>query len=269
MAARARKLIFQRITLWRLALATFVFGLLAAAFSTPDIPKPTAATVFPTGVLRIGVDASHPPFAVATADDLFGLEIELGRALGDYLNVPVQFVNISYDGLYDAVSSDPAVVDVLISQVFINPIRMGDVRYTQPYFDAGLVLVSPAEAPLDGMEALPGRSVAFELGSSADNESRIWSRRVDAFTTLPYERPAFALDAVRLGEADAALVDAISARLYLRDHPEWSAHTAAARSNFYAIVVDHEDIRMYAVIDEAIGALLANGAVAQIIDRWL
>ena len=63
--------------------------------------------------MRIGVDASYPPFAVATADDLFGLDIDLGSALGERLGIPVRFVNMGFDGLYDSLRADQ--VDVVIS----------------------------------------------------------------------------------------------------------------------------------------------------------
>ena len=93
------------------------------------------AAALPAALTRIGVDASNPPFAVATADDLFGLEIDLGHALAEEIGVPVRFINMGYDGLYDSIRADQ--VDMVISTLTMDPLRTNDVRYTQPYFDAG------------------------------------------------------------------------------------------------------------------------------------
>ncbi len=184
---------------------------------TQPSAEPDAYEIFPMAEIRVGVDASYPPFAVATADDLFGLEIDLARAIGARIGLPVRFVNLGFDGLFDALTTDQ--VDVLISALPIDMARIGAVHYTQPYFNAGLVLVSAGD--YTSMRDLPGHRLAYEYGSTAESEVRLWLRRVQPFDLLPLETPAAALDAVRSGAADAALVDAITARLYLRDHAAW------------------------------------------------
>jgi ABC-type amino acid transport substrate-binding protein len=217
------------LTVWVWALAAVVF---AIRWHSLERPLPPARELFPYGELRVGVDASYPPFAVATADDLWGLDIDLGRELAARLDIPVRFVNLGFDGLYDALRTDQ--VDVLISALLIDPARFGEVRYSPPYFNAGLVLVT-SDARITTMDDLPGRALAYEFGSEADSEARRWLRRIPPFDTLPYELPTHALDAARLGHADAALVDAVSARLYLRAHPGWDAHTHIVTVAPYAI----------------------------------
>ena len=206
------------LIVWIWALAGVLF---AVRWSSVERPEPPPKLLFPYGEIRIGVDASYPPFAVATADDLFGLDIDLGHAIGERLGVPVRFVNMGYDGLYDSLKADQ--VDIVISALLVDPSRLGDVRYTRHYFNDGVVLVSAADNLVNGMNELPGRALAYEFGSEADQQAHQWLRRVLPFETQPYELPQFALDAVRLNSADVALVDATSARLYLREHPGWSA----------------------------------------------
>lgn len=223
---------------------------------------------FPYGELRIGVDASYPPFAVSAPDGtLTGLDIELGNAIALHLNVPIRFVNMGIDGLYDSLKADQ--VDILISALTVDDWRLHDVRYTRPYFNAGLVLVSDANQHIESMPDLPGKSLAFEFGGLADAESRIWARRVAAFTTQPYELPAYALDAVRMGEADAALVDAVSLRLYLREHPEWLPvqHYITRRS--MVIAVQFFRGTTFDAVDGALKDLLQNGTIDSILRKWL
>jgi ABC-type amino acid transport substrate-binding protein len=248
----------------RLVLIGILLVVLAVIVTRLPPPLPPLATIFPTGEMRIGVDASNPPFAVATADDLFGLEIDLGHALGEYLGLPVRFVNLSFDGLYDALKTDQ--VDVLISTLTIEPLRQGEVLYTRHYFNAGLVLISPR--PLTGMADLSGLRLAYEFGSQADALARRWLRRIAPFTTLPYELPAHALDAVRLGQADAALVDAISARLHWREH-DWEAHRVYITDNWYPLAVPMDKPARWQVLDQAMHVLADNGTLDAILDRWL
>src|SRR5262245_61249918 len=110
------------VTVWVWSLAGTTFAL---RWSSVERPGPPVKELFPYGEMRIGVDASYPPFAVATATDLFGLDIDLGRALAERLDVPVRFVNMGFDGLYDSLKNDQ--VDVLLSALLIDFSKTGSV----------------------------------------------------------------------------------------------------------------------------------------------
>jgi polar amino acid transport system substrate-binding protein len=230
-------------------------------------PGPSAKELFPYGEMRVGVDASFPPFSVATADDLFGLDIDLGLALGAKLKVPVRFLNLGYDGLYDSLKTDQ--VDMLISALLIDPSRTNEVLYTLPYYNAGLALVTPADSPLRAMPEMSGHSLAFEFGSQADLTARQWLRRIAPFTAQPYERPDDALDATRLRLSDAALVDSTSIRLYLRAHPDWDAHYTQVTDVLYAIAIRIDRGRTWGAVNDALHSLVDDGSLEDMINRWL
>ncbi len=223
-----------------------------------------AEILYPTGELRIAVDASYPPFAVATETDLFGIDIDIGRALGEHLGVPVRFINMGYDGLYDSLRADQA--DIIISALIINEARKGEVRYTRLYFDAGLVLVGS----ISRMEDAPGHAIAYEFGSVGDQEIRRWERLVEQpFEAQPYELPEYALDAVRLGAADAALVDTVSARLYLRQHPDWNTALNPITHTPYSIAVRIDRLMLFLEVNNALEALVQDGTIDAILRRYL
>lgn len=268
MAARPWRIILPTlatfITLW---LWLLVGTLFLIRWYSVERPGPPVRELFPYGEMRVGVDASYPPFAVATADDLFGLDIDLGREIAKRLNVSVRFVNMGYDGIYDSLKADQ--VDVVISALLIDDSRTNDVLYTLPYYNAGFVLVSDTDQPLTRMSDLSGHSLAFEFGSDADTLARAWLRRIPPFETRPYELPTYALDALRLGQADAALVDATSARLYLRDHRDWNAHMNTVTDSLYAAAVRINRGKTWEAINYALQSLIDDGTLAEIIGRWL
>lgn len=252
------------VGVWMWALAAVLFSI---RWNSIDRPGPPARESFPYGELRVGVDASYLPFAVATADDLFGLDIDLAKSIAARLNLPVRFVNLGYDGLYDALRVDQ--VDVLISALLIDPSKRDDVLYSVPYFNAGLVLVSTADSPYTCMDAMPGHTLAYEFGSSADSEARRWLRRVLPFDRRPYELATYALDAVRLGEADAALVDAITARLYLRENPDWPAQLHSVTDVWYAIAARADRGPAWDAVNHALQSMIEDGSLDTLIARWL
>lgn len=254
----------KRIAL--ISLCLLVIGTLSYWVLRP-IPGPNPETHYPHGVLRVGVDASMAPFASVEDGELRGLEIDLAHAISEEIGIPVQLVNMGFDGLYESLKADQ--VDIVIAMLTINPLQLGDIRYTRAYFDSGLVLVAPIEHPINTMREVEGHALAYEYGSAADREARLWQRRILPFEMHPYEQADYALDAVRLGLADAALVDAISARLYLRHHPEWTAHYPYISTNPFVIAARIDRYPMWEQVHEALQSLEDSGKLEQIINQWL
>jgi polar amino acid transport system substrate-binding protein len=252
------------VLLWIYVLTATLFTL---RWLSVERPGPPIRDIFPYGEMRIGVDASYAPFAVATAEELYGFDIDLGRALGERLGIPVRFINMGYDGLYDSLRIDQ--VDVLLSALLIDASRTNDVLYSIPYYNAGLVLVSSGATAFSMYESLPGHALALEFGSDADLLARAWLRRIQPFSMQPYELPDFALDALRMGRADAALVDATSARLYLREHSDWNAGYVPVSDALYAAAVRIDRWSTWVAVNEALWSLLDDGTVQALLDRWL
>jgi len=238
---------------------------LVACSGRPD----TLQEIQDRGELYIGLDPSYPPFeALAPDGELYGLDVDLGRELADRLAVGSHFVLIGYDGLYDALQVGQ--VDLLISALVVEPGRMDDVAYSTVYFDAGLVLVVPAgdEGDIDGMGDLGGQTLGVEYATEGDVEARRWARRLGDLSVLPLTTAGEAMAAVGSGAADAALVDGISGRLYVREHPDLTLVPEPVTSAPYAVAVRADDRSLLRAVDAALEAMAADGALETILSRF-
>jgi len=260
---RARSLVRP---IFRISGLIFCVLSLAACSGRPD----TLQEIQERSTLYIGLDPSYPPFeALASGGELYGLDVDLGRELAGRLGVESNFVLLSYDGLYHAL--DVGQVDLLISALVVEPGRMDDVAYSNSYFDAGLVLVrfAGAAGELTEMGALLGQTVAVEYATEGEVEARRWGRRLGDLTVRPLTTAADALTAVRSGEADLALVDGISARLYLRDYPDLVLAPELVTSQPYAIVVRADDRSLLRAVNDAMEGMAVDGVLDAILARWL
>jgi ABC-type amino acid transport substrate-binding protein len=263
MVARARQLKrWQIAAILAIVLITVAAISYIVAFNDDEV-----VDLFPNGELRIGIDPSVPPFGfIDPYGAIRGLDADIGIRLASELDLPARLVTIGYDGLYDALKSNQ--VDMVVSTLITEPLLLGDVFYTQPYYNAGLVLVSNSANLIESMRDLPGTSLAYEFGSSADAEARLWTRRIPEFELRPYELPTYALDAVRLGDADAALVDSITARLYLHDHSQWDADFVQITDVGYVIAVHRNHVLQFLAVNKALGNLLKDNIVESLIIKW-
>jgi ABC-type amino acid transport substrate-binding protein len=230
-------------------------------------PDDTWDRVRAAGVLRVGMDASFPPFETIAADGtLVGFDVDLARELGQRLGVEVQFVaNLPYDGLYDALAVGR--VDAVISALVVNPSRMADFAYSAPYFDAGQVLVVREwETGIEGLLDLGGRTLAVEFGTQGDLEARKWARRLSGLVVTPYPTAAGALAAVEAGEADAALVDHVSAK---SGASGLIIVGAPVVEEPYAVAVHRESRYLLRAIDDALAEMEADGTMETLANEWL
>lgn len=221
-----------------------------------------------TGVLKVGLDPTYPPFEAADENGVFGLDVDLANALAADLGLQTEFVLFGYDGLYDALATGQ--VDVLISALVIAPERTKDFAYSVPYFNAGeILIVQQKETEIAGMEDLHGRTLAVELGARGHVEATTWAEKLGDLTVIPYPTADEAMMAVIEGHADAALVDAISGRLFLKTRPELKRTAVPLTVEPFAIVTRIGDRRLQTQLNESLTRLQTNGKLDEIITHWL
>ena len=227
---------------------------------------PGLERAFPAGEIVFGVDGSFPPFAFVEDGKLRGLDIDLAEALAAEIGLPARYVNLSFYGLYDALKTGQ--VDVLVAALLVDAARMDDVRYSEPYFDNGLVLVSAVGRGQIELSDLSGLSIAYEYASGADSQIRLWEEAGQILERLPYELPSHALDAVRMGQADAALVDAVTLRIYARENAEWEFRRESVTHEPYAMAVRRDREAAWKLVDNALGALKERRELVRIVHEW-
>ena len=249
----------------------FVFWLIPIAIislSSCKLEDETWTRIEETAVLKIGLDPTYPPFEVADESGLYGLDIDLANALAAELGLQTEFVLFGYDGLYDALATHQ--VDLLISALVIAPERTRDFAYTEPYFNAGQILVVPTgNDDIEEMAHLNGRYLAVELGAQGHVEATIWERKLADLTILPFGSADEALTAVADNSAAAALIDAISGRLFIAAHPELKWVETVVSIEPFAIAVRIEDEQLLEKLNQSLVHLQKNGSLAQIIDQWI
>jgi ABC-type amino acid transport substrate-binding protein len=219
-----------------------------------------------SGVLRVGMDASYPPFESLDANhQVVGFDVDVANELGKRLDVEVVFVNIAYDGLYDALLTEQ--VDILISGLVAAPEFQGKANFSVPYFNMGEYLVVRRDSSLRSMEDTSGLTLAVEIGSGGDVEARKWQRRLGELSILRQPDSGAALNAVLSGEADGAIVDGVTARLAIGQHPELMLAENVVEA-LIAAGVHPASGALLGQVDGAMQSMLDDGTITKLIDKW-
>lgn len=179
---------------------------------------PTWEQIQDRGLVRVCMDATYPPFGVQDqAGRFYGYDVDLMEELARRWGVGVEFVNIHFDGLYDALLAGKC--DLLLSALPYDETLTEDVLYSPSYFNAGLLLaVRQDERGIRSPNRLAGKKVGVELGTSAHLEAR----RLREQARIPLELLTFAsaqeaLQALVDGAVNAVIADSVSVYQFARD----------------------------------------------------
>ncbi|MEA3334613.1 MAG: ABC transporter substrate-binding protein [Chloroflexota bacterium] len=221
-----------------------------------------------SGQWRVAMDPSFPPFEDLGEDGQpVGFDVDLAQEIADRWGVELQIEGVGFDGLIDVVWASR--VDSVISAVPYQPLFSEDVAFSQPYFEAGLVLVTNLESVnVQSVDDLAGRSVAVEWGSEGDVQARALQRRFPDLQIQAKETPADALRAVATGTAQAALVDHVSALQFQGQGGLVTIAPEVIVSDPYVVVMPRKAPRLQQEIGLVLEEMAADGTLERLTDRW-
>ncbi len=225
------------------------------------------AHVRASGVLRVGLDPSWPPFeSLNEQGELIGLDVDLARAIADRLGVQAQFVVSGWEGLIDALRVGQ--FDAAISALPYDAWRTRTVAYTAPYFNAGPVILT-SDPNIRSPQDLAGRVVHVELGAESDVQARRLQKKGIALTLTAHDTPQAACAAAQAQAGHATIVDHVSARLFRREHPDLNILDEPLYDEPFVIAVPLSARSLREAIDQVLVDLGQSGELSQIESRWL
>ncbi len=119
--------------------------------------------------LRVGVAPVSPPMIFKEGTKIVGLEADLAQALGKELGRPVQFVELPWEDLIDALNDDK--IDIIMSSMSATPARQFRVVFSAPYLRIGqMALVRADDKYRSGLfaKSLADRPVGLRKGTTGD-----------------------------------------------------------------------------------------------------
>jgi ABC-type amino acid transport substrate-binding protein len=220
------------------------------------------------GLMRVGMDASWPPFEYIEDDgQIVGLDVDLARAIGQRLGVEVELVNVGFDSLYDALYVGR--FDAIVSALPYDPLLYGDVAYSISYFNAGQVLVTRAnETEISEVNDLSGKSLGVEWGSEGDALARRLQKEIEDLSLENYLTPQDMLSALKEGDVEAAIVDAVSAYQFIATEGDLQVVGNALTDELYVIAVRLDSPLLLKAISEALVEMREDGALERLQEKW-
>jgi polar amino acid transport system substrate-binding protein len=119
--------------------------------------------------LVVGMEMSFPPFEMQdSSGQPAGVSVDIARAMGQFLNRPIRFENIPFDGLIPSLKTGK--IDVIISSLTMTEDRKKSIDFSAPYAKMGLAILANKNSDIQSIQDVdkPGRNVAVKKGTTAD-----------------------------------------------------------------------------------------------------
>jgi polar amino acid transport system substrate-binding protein len=216
-------------------------------------------------LLRVGTDATFPPFEYSEGGKRMGFDVDLIEAIAKVINRKVEWTEIDFKGLIPGLLAKR--FDVAASAIYITDERRKVVDFTDPYYPGGLVIMTAkGDKRIQGPEDLNGKKVTVQVGTKSvgflkDNFPGV--ERVEV------EKNQEMFQLVEIGRADAAVTGKPAAKLYARSRGTLQVIDKQLTVEEYGYAIRKDDPELLKAFNEALKKLKADGTYQQLVNKYL
>ena len=220
-------------------------------------------------VLRVGVTPNSPPMIIKQGKDIAGLEADFAQALGRALSRDVQFVEVPWEDLIDAL--DEHKIDIIMSSMSITRARQFRVAFSEPYLRIAQMALVRAEdryrfAPLS--TSMANLAVGVKKATTGD---LLVQQEFPKAKRKYYKSGDDAAKALKKGSIEL-FIDDSTMIWYLAGTYEADGLVVAPMTlsdELLAWGVRRSDAELLASVNEFLGKFKASGELDKVLQRWI
>jgi ABC-type amino acid transport substrate-binding protein len=259
----------RRPTLTALTLALAAVTLSGCASTTTPAPRGTPMRPAGAAPLVIGVTSDSPPYAARKGDELFGMEVDFARVLGEQLQRPITFVDLQFSDLIPALEADR--IDVIMAGLTVTRARELRLAFTEPYLQSGLVAVMRRGEMSRYKTPAVVRDASVVVGVVETTTGEKYAREhMQASQVIVYPAAAAAMQELRENRVDLVITDApIAAWFVSKYDADIGVLTQPLNQEPLAWALRRDDPELLSAINAALHNLQRDGTLERILSAWV
>ncbi|NMC43382.1 MAG: basic amino acid ABC transporter substrate-binding protein [candidate division Zixibacteria bacterium] len=245
--------------------AVILAGVLLVAAGCGQKAESTLDRVERTKVLRIGTDATYPPFeTVNTATGRpEGFDIDLVEAICARQGWRAEIIVTPFDGIVPGLTGEK--YDLIISAFTITPERAGAVLFSDPYYDAGQSIAVPLEeTTIKTLADLTGKKVGVQLGTTGER----LASSLPGVEVISFENIGSAFIDMENGRLDAVLNDLPTSTKLIGTRGRAMIVAQGLSDEKYGMAVRPADTTLIEAVNQALQEFKESGLIEQLQAKW-
>lgn len=223
------------------------------------------------GTFILGLDDSFPPMGYRDENnEIVGFDIDVAKAVCEKLGVELVLQPISWDAKELELASGN--IDCIWNGMSITPEREESMAMSFAYLNNQMVFYTKADAGIDALEDLAGKSVGVQNGSAAeeiiDDEANA-DLKASFSEVLGYDEYLTALMDLQQGGVDAVFMDMVVGDFRIAGMGATDLKAAVAYSDDnYGIGFRKDDIALRDKVQEILVEMKKDGSLGAISEIW-
>lgn len=225
------------------------------------------------GYITVGYDNAFPPmgFVDESGKDV-GFDLDLAKAVGDYLKIDVKLQPINWATKEGELQGKN--IDLIWNGYTITPKRQEQVSFSVPYLKNEQVLVIRKEdaTKYTSIQSLAGKQIIAQSGSTAVDVIKEEATLKNCPLTELADN-VMIMNELVLKYGEGAVMDYVVANYILAKNAEYGEKLIVVKNvsleyEEYGIGIRKEDTETVKKINEALNALNKNGELKKLADKW-
>ncbi|MBI3998480.1 MAG: basic amino acid ABC transporter substrate-binding protein [Armatimonadetes bacterium] len=219
--------------------------------------------------IKIGSDTTYPPFeTVDEQKKIVGFDPDMMDEICKRVNCKSNFVTTAWDGIFVALGQGQ--FDAVVSGVTITEERLKTIDFSEPYLQYGqVVLVREDETAISGVDALAGKKVAVQTGTTNDEKATALQKEGKVGEVRRYETFALAVKALINKDVDAVIIDSYAADGYIQVNPgKLKTVGDPFTSETLGIALKKGNTTLKEAFDAALIQMKADGTLDRLYKTW-
>ncbi|MDR0138452.1 transporter substrate-binding domain-containing protein [Metabacillus idriensis] len=171
-------------------------------------------------VLKMATSADYPPFEyidTAKGSEIIGFDIDLAKAIGKELGYEIEVQDMDFTGLIPALQANKA--DIVLAGMTPTEERKKSVDFSDVYYTAKHMIVSPKGSGIKSVEDLEGKTVGVQLASIQEGKAEEIAKEVNIKVENRNRIPEL-IQEMKSGRFDAAIIEDTVAKGYFEKDKE-------------------------------------------------
>lgn len=239
----------------------FQSELLRTIGGTDQVLLPTR---IPAKVVIVGTDPTYPPMEYIEDGKMTGYDIDIAVHVLNELGMRSEFKNILFDDLFSALEQKQ--IDMIISTVTINEERKQKYDFSDPYLNAGQVIITRKDtADIVSTADLNGKKIGVQTGTTIETEALKYTEDQLVVRYTDFDET---IQALINGDVHAIFTDLPNAKGLVLQNPELKIASDPFTDDYYGIVFRKGD-PLVKRVNSALESLRIKGVLADLKQKWL
>ncbi len=223
-----------------------------------------------TKKIVVGSETTFPPFEFDENGKTVGFDMDVIRAIGDVQGYEVEIKYQAFDSLITALQAGH--LDCAISAMSITPERLKAVDFTEPYYNAGLIIaVRSDDDSIVVLDDLKGKGISAQIGTIGADAAQSVKDKDPKTEVKTFQTVGEAFMELEKGGVDAVVNDFPVTDNYIKTTAKGKVKTVGeifSADDQYGIAVKKGNTAMLNMLNEGLAKIKENGTYDEIHAKW-